>query len=86
MNIIRVVDAKHIEGFKISLKFSDGTSGNVDLEKEIYGPVFLELKNINYFKNFSLDTWTIGWPNGADFSPEFLCELALKNKLELIKQ
>lgn len=86
MKLIRVIDATYLEKYKIRLKFTDGTIGIVDLENEIYGPVFEPLKDIEYFKNFSLDTWTICWPNGADFSPEFLYELTLKSQPELVRK
>ncbi|MBK8954645.1 MAG: DUF2442 domain-containing protein [Saprospiraceae bacterium] len=86
MNTIRVIKAEHLEEFRIRLKFTDGTVGVVDLKNEIYGPVFEPLHDIEYFKKFSLDTWTICWPNGADFSPEFLYELALKDHKELVKK
>ncbi|MFN8279925.1 MAG: DUF2442 domain-containing protein [Saprospiraceae bacterium] len=85
MNLIRVIQAEYLERFKIKLRFNDGTNGIVDLEKELYGQVFEPLKDLEFFRNFTLDTWTICWPNGADFSPEFLHELVLKNHLELAK-
>jgi hypothetical protein len=86
MNLIRVIHAIYDEAYKIKLSFNDGAIGIVDLEKEIYSPVFEPLKDIEYFKNFALDTWTICWPNGADFSPEFLYDRALKNQTEFVKK
>jgi hypothetical protein len=58
------------------LKFSDGTAGAVDLEKELWGEVFEPLKDKSAFQAFSLDheLGTIVWGNGADFAPEFLYE------------
>jgi hypothetical protein len=35
-------------------------------------PVFQPLKDLNYFRSFKLNSWTIEWENGADFAPEFL--------------
>lgn len=67
MNLIRVIQAEYLERFKIKLRFNDGTNGIVDLEKELYGQVFEPLKDLEFFRNFTLDTWTICWPNGADF-------------------
>lgn len=32
------------------------------------------MNNIENFKNFTLNSWTIKWENGADFSPEFLLD------------
>ncbi len=83
MKLIRVIQADYVEAFKIMLYFNDGANGVVDLEKELYGQIFEPLKNLDFFKSFTLDTWTICWPNGADFSPEFLHDLVLKNHLEL---
>ena len=75
MKLISVTSAEYKEGFKIFLKFDDGSSGIVDLEKYIDGEIFEPLKEVEYFKNFFVDTWTIGWENGADFAPEFLYDL-----------
>ena len=78
MELITVVKAEYKQDFKLSLKFNDGFMGIVDLYKYLDGEIFEPLKNTEYFKKFSLDSWTIGWDNGADFAPEFLYELAKK--------
>ncbi len=78
MNLIKISRAKYIENYKVHLHFSDGLTGIVDLEAEIYGEVFEPLKDKNYFKSFVKDRWTIGWACGADFAPEFLHELTQK--------
>lgn len=72
MELIKVVKAKYIEGYKIEFQFSDGKIKTVDLSGEIYGEVFEPLKDIEYFKRFSLNPFTIEWENGADFAPEYL--------------
>jgi hypothetical protein len=38
----------------------------------LWGEIFIPLKNIDYFKKFKLNPFTIEWENGADFAPEFL--------------
>ena len=72
----RLIEAKHLRGYVIRLKFSDGLEGDVDLKDEIFGPIFEPLLDIETFKRFRLDPelHTLVWPNGADFSPEFLHE------------
>lgn len=76
----RLVKARYISGFVIWVQFSDGCEGEIDLENELYGTVFEPLKEPEFFKRFSLDPelHTLVWPNGADFSPEFLYEQARK--------
>jgi hypothetical protein len=74
--IPRVTDAKYIKDYTLYLRFSDGSDGEVDLEPELDGEIFQPLKDISYFKDFSLnqELHTVVWPNGADFAPEFLFE------------
>ena len=74
--IPRVIDAKYVKGHTIYLRFSDGSEGEVDLEQELEGEIFEPLRDIVFFKKFSLslELHTIIWPNGADFAPEFLHE------------
>ncbi len=76
--LIKVVEAKYLKGHQLDLKFNDGTSGTVDLERELRSSMFEPLKDLEVFKNFELDAWTVCWPNGADFAPEFLYELVSK--------
>ena len=78
MELVSVINAEYQQDFKILLKFNDGLTGTVDLINYLDGEVFEPLKNKNYFKTFSVDSWTIGWDNGADFAPEFLYELIKK--------
>ncbi len=80
MNLVTVTNAEYKNGYKIFLLFNDGLTGIVDLSEHLEGEIFIPLKNQDYFKKFSLDSWTIGWENGADFAPEFLYDLIV-NKL-----
>lgn len=70
----KVQKATYQGDYRIWLTFADGTEGEVDFENELWGEVFLPLKDKEYFSEFRLDVEleTIVWPNGADFAPEFL--------------
>lgn len=70
----RLIEAKHIAQFTLWLRFSDGVEGEIDLRGELYGPIFEALTDLDTFKAFTLhpELHTLVWPNGADFSPEFL--------------
>ena len=74
MELIKVIKARYIEDYKIEFQFSDGKIKTIDLSNEFYGEVFEPLKDIEYFKKFSLNPFTIEWENGADFAPEYLYE------------
>jgi len=74
--IPRVVDAKYVRDYILYIRFPDGSEGEVDFELELEGEIFAPLKEISYFKSFTVDRelHTVVWPNGADFAPEFLYE------------
>lgn len=72
-----VVDARHVRDHVIWVQFKDGSEGEVDLSSELWGPVFEPLKDVEYFRRFTVAEYgTIAWPNGADIAPEFLYEKA----------
>ena len=67
-----VVAARHVAGHRLEIAFTDGTRKTVDFSRWLAGPVFEPLKDVEYFKRFILDGWTVAWPNGADIAPETL--------------
>ena len=81
MAVVWVTEANYIKDYQLELTFNDGASGIVDLEDHLNGKIFEPLKNIDYFKKFELDSWTLTWPNESDFAPEFLYEL-VTNKMK----
>jgi len=72
MELIKITNANYIKDYIIHFKFNNGIEKDINLETELWGEVFEPLKDLNLFKNFKLNKWTIEWENGADFSPEFL--------------
>ena len=74
--IPRVVEVKPLEGYRLWLRFHDGTVGTIDLAAELWGPMFEPLKDLDLFSQASVDPEleTVTWPNGADLAPEFLYE------------
>ena len=72
---LHVVDAKHLAGHRVYVRFNDGTAGEVDLSQSLDGPIFEPLREVEYFRRLSIEGHTLTWPNGADFAPEYLHEL-----------
>lgn len=72
--IPRLVEARHLGAYRVWLKFSDGSAGEIDLAEELWGPVFEELRDDRRFRELFVhpELHTLAWPNGADLSPEFL--------------
>ena len=74
-----VVAATYLSGHELKVEFSDGLVKSIDFAPWLKGPVFEPLKDIEYFRGFILDGWTVSWPNGADIAPETLYRWAGKS-------
>jgi Protein of unknown function (DUF2442) len=78
-DVIVVTNARYISDYTLELTFSDGVKAAIDFSGWIEKyPFFEPLKDKDYFNNFSMDGWTVVWPNGADIAPETLHKIALK--------
>jgi len=61
--IEEVKSARSLTGYKVELEY-DGLHGVIDLESELYGPLFGQLRDINEFRKvrFDPELRTIVWP------------------------
>jgi hypothetical protein len=76
--ILNVVKADYIEQYQVYLEFNNGENVSVDLKDTIFNDhrkIFEPLRNIGYFKKFSITMNTIAWENKVDLAPEFLLNL-----------
>jgi len=73
--LIRVTQVQVVGPFSLDLTFNDGTRKRVNFRRLLWGEVFEPLRDPSYFARVELDEWTVSWPNGADFAPEFLYQL-----------
>lgn len=73
---LHVTEARHIADHRVCVSFNDGASAEIDLSGSLDGPIFEPLRDVEYFKAFSIVGYTLAWPNGADFAPEYLQSLA----------
>ena len=71
----RIRSVQPLEGFVLRLAFDDGTVREIDLEAELWGPVFEPLRDDpQLFREVRVDEQlgTIVWPNGLDPDPDVL--------------
>lgn len=76
--ILHIVEAEVCGPRHLRLRFNDGVSKRVDLGPLLHGPIFEPLRDPARFAQAELDEefGVVHWPNGADFAPEALHELA----------
>jgi hypothetical protein len=72
--IIHIDLVKVIPPYRLELLFDNGVRKQVDLRRELYGPIFEPLRDPAFFALAFVDenSRTVTWPNGADFAPDFL--------------
>lgn len=70
----RLVEARHVAGYTVWVRFSDGAAGEIDLAPALDGPIFEPLKKVEVFRAFLVhpELKTLVWPNGDDLAPEYL--------------
>jgi len=80
-------DVKRIEyksGYSYQVVFDDDTSAVVDFSEYLdRGPVFVPLRDPEFFRQARIENGTIAWPNDADIAPKTLyekCQLAALNQ------
>jgi hypothetical protein len=70
----RVTTVEPLDRYVLRIGFADGTTRDIDLEGELWGPVFEPLRDLHTFRQVTVDDelGTIVWPNGADLDPDVL--------------
>jgi len=83
MVCVSVLEARHINDYRIWLKFNTGETGEVDLRDIVHKyEIASPLRDTVAFSHFYLDSWpTLAWECGFDVAPETLYFMAT-GKLE----
>jgi hypothetical protein len=70
--MIHVRDVTPLQGHRLALTFSDGTSGEVDFEPFLAREFFAPLRDEALFAEAFIDGGTVAWPGNLDIAPEAL--------------
>ena len=72
-SIPAVPSVRAIGGFRIDVRFNDGTAGIVDLSRLIQSPkagVFAELRDLAVFSSVTVYLGAVTWPGDIDLAPD----------------
>ena len=73
--MIRVTDARHLGGYRLWVRFSDATEGEIDFGDLILNdkrPIVVALRDLAVFAEMRVAMDTVVWENGFDLAPEYL--------------
>jgi len=72
--MIKVVNAEYKSGYVLILTFNTGEVKSFDFSTVYNDGICKKLQDIDYFRNFKLDPFSVDWNNEIGFAPEFLYE------------
>ena len=74
--LVDIIEADHVGGHQLRIRFADGVEGVVDLAGLEWRGMLEPLRDPAFFAQVSVDPelGTVTWPNGADLAPEPLYE------------
>ena len=78
--MIKILNARQIDAFKLEIDFSDRTQGVFDASSYLAkrsGPLLDKLRDAAYFSRYFIDAGALCWPNGLEISPARIHELAV---------
>lgn len=77
--ILKIIKAEYVRDYILRLTFNNGEIGLMDFTPLMDKGICQKLRDIDYFKSFTLDHFTVDWNNEIGFAPRFLYERILKS-------
>ena len=80
--MIKVLNARQVDAFKLKIDFSDYTHGVFDAGSYLAkrsGPLLDKLRDAAYFSRYFIDAGALCWPNGLEISPAKVHALSVVN-------
>lgn len=72
--LLKIIAAEYVSGFILRLTFSTGEVRLVDFTPLMQKGICRKLQDLEYFRSFRLDPFTVDWNNEIGFAPRYLYE------------
>jgi len=78
-HFIHVTAVEYLDNYRLKVSFDDDVTKIVDLEPELWGEVYEPLKDVEFFKQVSInpDFKVLCWPNEADFATDTIYDMGV---------
>lgn len=74
MSTIKIIKAKYLHDYILRLTFNNGEIRDCDFFPLAQKGICVKLQDIDFFRSFTIDPFTVDWNNEIGFAPEFLYE------------
>lgn len=75
--ILYVTSAEYVHDYILKLTFNDSTVKLLDFTPLMQKGICRKLHDIDYFRNYTLDPFTVDWNNEIGFDPKSLYKLGV---------
>lgn len=72
--LLTITHAEYVNDYVLRITFSNGEVRLVDFTPLMQKGICRKLQDLDYFKSFTLDPFTIDWNDEIGFAPEYLYE------------
>ena len=70
--ILKVASAEYVKDYILRLTFNNGEVRDVDFVPLMQKGICKKLQDMDYFRSYTLDPFTVDWHNEISFAPESL--------------
>ena len=75
--ILKIVKAEYVEDYVLRLTFNNDEVRLMDFAPLMEKGICQKLRDLDYFKSFTLDHFTVDWNDEIGFAPRFLYERSI---------
>lgn len=75
---LKIINAQYVRDYILALTFNTGEVRGFDFSTVYDEGICTKLKDLTYFKQFTLDPFSVDWNNEIGFAPEFLYDNGYK--------
>ena len=73
----KIIKAQYVKDYILRLTFNNGEIRLVDFTPLMQKGICTKLQDMDYFRSFTLDPFTVDWNNEIGFAPRYLYERSI---------